>query len=97
LIPSFCGKGYYGERVHEAVYEKGVKVTGATTHYVDEGTDTGPIIMQEAVPIDEETPKEIAKKVLEVEHRILVKTVSYAVSEKLIVKDNRVYKRKEIQ
>ena len=51
LIPSFCGKGYYGLKVHEAALERGVKVTGATVHFVDEGTDSGPIIMQKAVEI----------------------------------------------
>ena len=49
LIPSFCGTGYYGLKVHEGVLERGVKVTGATVHFVDEGTDTGPIILQKAV------------------------------------------------
>ena len=51
LIPSFCGKGYYGHRVHEAVLNYGAKVSGATVHFVDEGTDTGPIIMQQCVPV----------------------------------------------
>ena len=58
LIPSFCGTGYYGLKVHEAALARGVKVTGATVHYVDKGTDTGPIIMQKAVYIqDGDTPK----------------------------------------
>ena len=52
LIPSFCGKGFYGERVHKAVLDYGVKLTGATVHFVDEGTDTGPIILQKAVEVD---------------------------------------------
>ena len=51
LIPSFCGMGFYGERVHKAALEYGVKVSGATVHFVDEGTDSGPIILQEAVPV----------------------------------------------
>lgn len=66
LIPSFCGTGYYGLKVHEAALERGVKVTGATVHYVDEGTDTGPIILQKAVEILEgDTPKVLQQRVLE--------------------------------
>lgn len=66
LIPSFCGTGYYGLKVHEAALERGVKITGATVHYVDEGTDTGPIIMQKAVEVLEgDTPKELQKRVME--------------------------------
>ena len=53
LIPSFCGKGYYGLKVHEGVLARGVKVTGATVHFVDDGTDTGPIILQKAVEVDQ--------------------------------------------
>ena len=66
LIPAFCGTGYYGLKVHEAALERGVKVTGATVHYVDEGTDTGPIIMQKAVEILEgDTPKVLQQRVME--------------------------------
>ena len=66
LIPSFCGTGYYGLKVHEAALERGVKVTGATVHYVDEGTDTGPIILQKAVEIMEgDTPKVLQQRVME--------------------------------
>ncbi len=66
LIPSFCGTGYYGLKVHEAALERGVKVTGATVHYVDKGTDTGPIIMQKAVEIREgDTPKILQQRVME--------------------------------
>ncbi|WP_422486068.1 phosphoribosylglycinamide formyltransferase [Gudongella sp. DL1XJH-153] len=76
LIPDFCGKGFYGERVHKAVLESGVKKTGATVHLVDEGTDTGPILMQESVPVlMDDTVETIQKRVLEVEHKILVKAV----------------------
>lgn len=72
LIPSFCGKGFYGEKVHKAAVEYGVKVSGATVHFVDEGTDSGPIILQEPVPVfAEDTPETLAARVLEVEHRIL--------------------------
>lgn len=66
LIPSFCGVGYYGLRVHEAVLEKGVKVTGATVHYVDEGMDTGEIIYQKAVEVlDGDTPETLQRRVME--------------------------------
>ena len=76
LIPSFCGKGYYGERVHKAVLDKGVKVTGATVHFVDEGTDTGKIILQEAVEVlDDDTIESLQKRVLEIEHKLLVKVL----------------------
>ena len=66
LIPSFCGKGYYGLHVHEAALERGVKVTGATVHFVDEGTDTGPIILQKAVEVlDGDTPEVLQRRVME--------------------------------
>ena len=66
LIPSFCGVGYYGLHVHEAVLEKGVKVTGATVHYVDEGMDTGEIIAQKPVMVEEgDTPEILQKRVME--------------------------------
>lgn len=66
LIPSFCGTGYYGLKVHEAALARGVKITGATVHYVDEGTDTGPILLQKAVEVKEgDTPEELQKRVME--------------------------------
>ncbi|MBO4347382.1 MAG: phosphoribosylglycinamide formyltransferase [Lachnospiraceae bacterium] len=66
LIPSFCGTGYYGLKVHEAALKRGVKITGATVHYVDEGTDTGPIIMQKAVEVKEgDTPEILQRRVME--------------------------------
>lgn len=66
LIPSFCGKGFYGLKVHEAALERGVKVTGATVHFVDAGTDTGPIILQKAVEVQPgDTPKELQQRVME--------------------------------
>lgn len=66
LIPSFCGKGYYGLKVHEGVLSRGCKVTGATVHYVDEGTDTGPIILQKAVEVkDGDTPEILQRRVME--------------------------------
>ncbi len=66
LIPAFCGTGYYGLRVHEAALSRGVKITGATVHFVDEGMDTGPIIMQKAVEVHEDdTPKTLQRRVME--------------------------------
>ena len=66
LIPSFCGKGYYGLKVHEKALERGVKVTGATVHFVDEGTDTGPILLQKAVEVEPgDTPETLQKRVME--------------------------------
>ena len=66
LIPSFCGKGYYGLKVHEGALKRGVKITGATVHFVDEGTDTGPIILQKAVEVkDGDTPEILQKRVME--------------------------------
>ncbi len=66
LIPSFCGKGFYGLKVHEAALERGVKVTGATVHFVDAGTDTGPIILQKAVEVhDGDTPEILQRRVME--------------------------------
>lgn len=66
LIPSFCGKGYYGLKVHEAALKRGVKVTGATVHVVDEGTDTGPILLQKAVEVKpEDTPEVLQRRVME--------------------------------
>ncbi|WDV46212.1 phosphoribosylglycinamide formyltransferase [Clostridiaceae bacterium M8S5] len=92
LIPSFCGGGYYGENVHKAVLKKGVKLTGATVHFVDEGTDTGPIVLQECVKIsDHETLESLKKKVLKIEHKILVDAVKLYCQGKLSVKENKVY------
>lgn len=86
LIPSFCGKGYYGERVHKAVIAYGAKLSGATVHFVDEGADTGPIIMQESVPVlPDDTPEELAARVLKVEHKILPKSVALFCEDKLKV------------
>lgn len=66
LIPAFCGTGYYGLKVHEAVLARGAKVTGATVHFVDEGTDTGPIILQKAVEVQEgDTPEVLQRRVME--------------------------------
>lgn len=92
LIPSFCGDGFYGENVHKAVIKSGVKFTGATTHFVDENVDTGAIILQDVVPIFINDDFEIvAKRVLEIEHKILVKTVKAFCDNKIVFKDNRAF------
>ena len=92
LIPAFCGKGYYGEKVHQGVIDYGVKVTGATVHFVDEGADTGPIIMQKTVKVkQDDDAKKLAARVLEVEHEILTKSISMFCENKITVQGRRVY------
>ena len=92
LIPAFCGKGYYGEKVHQGVIDYGAKVPGATVHFVDEGADTGPIIMQKTVEVKQDDDiKKLAKRVLEVEHEILTKSISMFCENKLTVNGRRVY------
>ena len=78
LIPSFCGTGYYGLKVHEGVLNRGVKVTGATCHFVDEGTDTGPIIMQKPVMVEQgDTPEVLQRRIMEqAEWNILPETIN---------------------
>ncbi|MCH5296764.1 MAG: phosphoribosylglycinamide formyltransferase [Ruminococcus sp.] len=91
LIPSFCGKGYYGLHVHEEVLKRGVKVTGATAHFVNEVCDGGPIIIQKAVEVQNgDTPEILQKRVMEqAEWKILPKAVSLFCEDKIIVKDNK--------
>lgn len=92
LIPSFCGKGYYSEKVHQGVIDYGAKVTGATVHFVDEGADTGAIIMQEAVNVEQDDDaKSLAKRVLEVEHRILKESIRLFCENKLSIQGRRVF------
>ncbi len=92
LIPSFCGEGYYGQRVHQGVLDYGAKVTGATVHFVDEGTDTGAIIMQESVNVkDDDDSSSLAKRVLEVEHKILKKSIKLFCEGKLSIQGRRVF------
>ena len=80
LIPKYCGKGFYGLRVHRAVIEAGEKESGATVHFVDEGVDTGKIILQETVPVMEgDSPEDLAARVLETEHRILAEGLNKVV------------------
>ncbi|MBE6013927.1 MAG: phosphoribosylglycinamide formyltransferase [Lachnospiraceae bacterium] len=90
LIPSFCGTGYYGLTVHEKALERGVKVTGATCHFVDKGTDTGPIILQKAVEIlQDDTPKTLQQRVMEqAEWVIMPKAIDLIANGKVTVKDN---------
>ncbi|MBD5138421.1 MAG: phosphoribosylglycinamide formyltransferase [Ruminococcus sp.] len=91
LIPSFCGKGFYGLHVHEAVLEKGVKVTGATVHFVTEVCDGGPIILQGTVPVlNGDTPEVLQKRVMEnVEWKLLPKAVALFCQDKIKVADGR--------
>ena len=95
LIPAFCGDGFYGLKVHEAVLARGNKVTGATVHFVDEGTDTGPIILQKAVYVQEgDTPEVLQKRVMEeAEWNILPEAIDMIANDRLEVVDNLV-KRK---
>lgn len=92
LIPSFCGTGYYGLKVHEGVLERGVKVTGATVHFVDEGTDTGPIILQKAVEVgQDDTPESLQRRVMEeAEWQIMPKAIDLIANGKVEIIDGRV-------
>ncbi|MDY4561872.1 phosphoribosylglycinamide formyltransferase [Peptostreptococcus porci] len=86
LIPSFCGVGYYGLRVHEAAIKYGVKVSGATVHFVDENADTGPIIIQKIVEVlPTDTAEDLQKRVLKVEHEILKESVKKICDDKIKV------------
>ena len=89
LIPSFCGTGYYGLKVHEAALKRGVKVAGATVHFVDEGTDTGPIILQQAVEVQStDTPEVLQRRVMEqAEWKILPKAIDLIANGKVTVTD----------
>ncbi len=97
LIPSFCGKGFYGLNVHKEVLKRGVKVTGATVHFVDEGTDTGPIILQRAVEVKEgDTPKTLQRRVMEeAEWKILPEAIDLIARGYVCVKDGRVVREGE--
>lgn len=93
LIPSFCGKGYYGLRVHEAALEKGVKVSGATVHIVTPECDAGPIVLQKAVEVKEEdTPESLQKRIMEeAEWVILPEAVKLFCEDRIRVEQNKVY------
>ncbi len=92
LIPSFCGVGYYGLHVHEKALARGVRVTGATVHFVDTGTDTGPIILQKAVKVkSDDTPQVLQRRVMEkAEWKILPKAINLIANDKVKVVDGRV-------
>ena len=95
LIPSFCGVGYYGLKVHEAALERGVKITGATVHFVDKGTDTGPIIAQQPVEVlENDTPKELQQRVMEqAEWIILPRAINDIANGKITVENHNVYRK----
>lgn len=95
LIPSFCGTGYYGLKVHEAALARGVRVSGATVHFVDEGTDTGPIILQKAVEVlDSDTPELLQKRIMErAEWVILPMAIDLIANGRVEVKDGKVISR----
>lgn len=92
LIPSFCGTGFYGLKVHEAELKRGVKVVGATVHFVDEGTDTGPIILQKAVSVEEgDTPEILQRRVMEqAEWKILPQAIDLIANGKVQIVDGKV-------
>ena len=93
LIPSFCGTGYYGLHVHEAALKKGVKVSGATVHFVDEGTDTGPIILQKAVEVrHDDTPEVLQRRIMEeAEWKILPAVIDAIAAGRVHVEDNKAW------
>ena len=99
LIPSFCGTGYYGLKVHEGALARGVKVTGATVHFVDEGTDTGPIILQKAVEVQNgDTPEILQRRVMEqAEWEILPRAIHLIANGKVTVKDKKAVVEEKIQ
>jgi len=92
LIPSFCGVGFYGLKVHEAALRRGVKITGATVHFVDEGTDTGPIILQKAVEVEQgDTPEVLQRRVMEqAEWKILPRAIDLIANGKVKVEGHHV-------
>lgn len=92
LIPSFCGKGYYGLKVHESALDRGVMITGATVHFVDEGTDTGPIILQKAVAVENgDTPEILQRRVMEqAEWIILPRAIDLIANGRVTVEDGHV-------
>ena len=91
LIPSFCGTGFYGLKVHEAALSRGVKVVGATVHFVDEGTDTGPIILQKSVEVEtEDTPEILQRRVMEqAEWKILPQAIDLIANGRVTVRDGK--------
>ena len=97
LIPAFSGPGFYGMRVHEAVYRAGVKWSGATVHFVSDVVDGGAILLQDVVPVlEEDRPEEIARKVLELEHRILPIAVKACLEDRVFWQGDRAFIREEV-
>jgi len=98
LIPSFCGKGYYGLHVHEQALKKGVKVSGATVHFVTAECDAGPIILQKAVEVlDDDTPETLQKRIMEqAEWKILPKAVQLLCDDKIEIKNGKTYIKTEV-
>lgn len=96
LIPAFCGTGFYGLKVHEAALQKGVKIVGATVHFVDKGTDTGPILLQKAVAVEEgDTPKILQQRVMEqAEWILLPEAINMIANHKVVVEDGKTVIRK---
>jgi formyltetrahydrofolate-dependent phosphoribosylglycinamide formyltransferase len=91
LIPAFCGKGFYGHHVHEAVLEAGVKITGCTVHFADNQYDHGPIILQRAVPVlDDDTPESLAQRVFEAEKEAYPEAIRLFAQGRLVVTGRRV-------
>ena len=93
LIPAFCGTGYYGLKVHEAALARGVKVSGATVHFVDEGTDTGPIILQHAVAVEEgDTPETLQRRIMEqAEWKILPEAIRLIANDKIRIENGKAF------
>ena len=91
LVPAFCGQGYYGHRVHEAVLESGVRLSGATVHFADDEYDHGPIILQESVPVrDDDTPDTLAARVQAVERRLVPEAIRLFGEGRLVIEGRRV-------
>ena len=92
LIPAFCGKGYYGLRVHQAVLEYGAKVSGCTVHFVDNQYDHGPVILQRTVAVQEDdTPQSLAQRIFQVECEAYPEAIHLFADGKLTVQDRRVH------
>ncbi len=92
LIPSFCGRGYYGKKVHQAAIDYGVKISGATVHFVDEGTDTGPIILQETVQVyPDDDADDLQKRILQIEHKLLVKAINLFCTDRIKIDGRKIW------
>ena len=90
LIPAFCGKGFYGRRVHKSVLHAGVKLSGATVHFVDEEYDQGPILLQEAVPVlEDDTPDSLAERVQQAERRLVPRAISLIAAGRVRIEGGR--------